>query len=565
MKKILFLMLLPFLMVTAVVAQPAAVQKAAKAVYRLTTFNANNDIIATCYAVALNAQGDCAAPWAPFVGAQRATIEDESGRTYNVESIYGANELYNVCHIHADARLAPITSGAKSVAAGTNVWASLPSRFGKAAEVKVTGAESFDKNYNYYQLSKPSAGNSPLTGAALMNNSGQAVGIIQTSASGELAAIDLDFVRTLKIENALAANDPTLRTTGIRIALPTDKEQALALLMLVGQRTDSLTRVDYIHDFIRQFPNEVDGYQALAEEELRGMHFSLANQQITTALQKATNKAEAHAALAKLIYQKASWFPQVEFPEWSLEKGLEAIRAAQKLHPQPVYAHQEAQLLYMQGDYNNALQGFLALTKTPLRSGEIFFEASACKEALQAPTTEIIELLDSAVQININSEPLLSAPYVLSRADVWNRAKDYRKAVIDYNLYDSIMGGRPISTEFYYVRSQCEMQIRQYQQALNDLNRALLLSRTNPLLWAEKAALHLRFKQYEDAIRASEICMKLDPQNTDAMIIKGKSLLSQSAEKGRAKQEAADKRQEALTIFAKAKALGDDRGDEMMK
>lgn len=564
MKKILLLTLfITFSLLSF--AQPAPIKKAAKAVYRLTTYNQQGDILTTTYAIALSSQGECAAQWTPFVGAARATLEDETGKIYPVETILGANELYNVCRFKAEGPLTALSLASKPVTSGNKVWVSLPNKFGKTEETSINKVEIFNEKYNYYTLSNPFAIPSSFSGLALTNAAGQAIGLVQVSAQGEASAIDLSFIRTLQITDALAINDPTLLTTHIRLALPQNKEQALTLLVLLGQRSDSLTRVNYIHDFIRQFPSEIDGYQALAEEELRAKHYGEAHSQLQYAINKCDKKDEAHAAWAKLIYQKNIWFPQDVADEFTISNGLQAIRTAYKLQPLPAYKHQEAQLLFLQNQYAEALDIFLSLTKTNIRSGEIFFEASACKEALKAPTEEVICLLDSAVNVHLATEPQLAAPYVLSRADAWNRAANYRKAVSDYNLYDSINGGRPISPEFYYVRSKCEVQIRQFQQALTDLNRALLLDSRNSLLWAEKAAMHLRFKQYEDAIRASEFCLKFDEQNTDAMIVAGIALDALSKDKARSKSEASENKQKSIAYFDRAKALGDNRGDAYRK
>ena len=97
------------------------------------------------------------------------------------------------------------------------------------------------------------------------------------------------------------------------------------------------------------------------------------------------------------------------------------------------------------------------------------------------------------------------------------------------------------------------MQIRQYQQALNDIDRAILLKRDEPTLWAEKGSLHLRFNQLEKAIQAASICTEIAPEYADGYIILGlASMLS-------------DKKEEGRKALLKAKELGDARADEYLE
>ena len=97
MRNKIVLTLFAVLMVITVSAQPAAIQKAAKAVFSLTTFNAAGDIIASAHGTFVSPQGEAIAPWKPFVGAARAVVIDATGTEHPVVAMIGANELYDVC------------------------------------------------------------------------------------------------------------------------------------------------------------------------------------------------------------------------------------------------------------------------------------------------------------------------------------------------------------------------------------------------------------------------------------------------------------------------------------
>lgn len=117
----------------------------------------------------------------------------------------------------------------------------------------------------------------------------------------------------------------------------------------------------------------------------------------------------------------------------------------------------------------------------------------------------MLELLDSAVAAQ---DGVISAPYVLARGRMYDVAGEYRKAYMDYLKYDTLMHMNA-SADFYYLRYQCGVKIRQYQIALNDIAHAIVLNRNEPTYYAEMASLQLRVNQLDDAIKTCEIAMRL--------------------------------------------------------
>ena len=95
---------------------------------------------------------------------------------------------------------------------------------------------------------------------------------------------------------------------------------------------------------------------------------------------------------------------------------------------------------------------FIALTKTSVKNSEIFLEAAQAKIQLKAPATEIKVLLDSAVNEAKNSGTM-AGPYYLARGDFQAEQGEYRSAIADYNMYDSIV--RPVNPAFLCFISLC--------------------------------------------------------------------------------------------------------------
>ena len=89
------------------------------------------------------------------------------------------------------------------------------------------------------------------------------------------------------------------------------------------------------------------------------------------------------------------------------------------------------------------------------------------------------------------------------------------------------------------------MQCRMYQQALDDINKAVELSADDEILWVEKGVVHLRVNQIDEAITALEKAVSLNAEYAAAYRMLGYC----QAKKGMKK--------EAKANYEKAKALGD--------
>lgn len=552
MKRFFMTLAATMLMVFGAYAQTSAVKNAAKSTFTLNAYDADGKLISTTRGIFTTDNGEGFCTWTPLSKAARAEITDANGRKYEVNTIIGANELYDVCKFRAvgQGKTTPALLATTPQPGGSKVW--LVSDNDKKAMPKpyeVERSEKFMDKYSYYIM--PYNDEIPDAGCPFVNDKGQVIGLLQPSeTSNEIHAVDVQFIQSLHLE-AIAASTPMFAKTGIRIEMPNDKEQALLMLMMAGEQRDSTKYAKYVNDFISKFPHEVDGYTTRAFNKVAEGNFAGADADMNTALKEATNKAEAHAEYSRVMYNKIIYNPDTTFTTWTLDKALHEAETAYKLDAQPSYKHRVAQINFSKGEYAKAYDMFMELSKTPLRNSELFFEAAQCKNQLKAPQQEIIELLDSAVAACPRPLTNVSAPYVLARAQAYDANKEYRKALADYNSYDTLMYGRA-NAEFYYTRYVCELKIRQYQQALNDIAHAAYLSPQEPLYLAEMASLELRVNRLDDAINVSDLCLKISPDNTDALIIKGVALINNK------------KKAEGMECLKRAKELGDERAQGMM-
>jgi tetratricopeptide (TPR) repeat protein len=234
-----------------------------------------------------------------------------------------------------------------------------------------------------------------------------------------------------------------------------------------------------------------------------------------------------------------------------MDKALEEIRLANTLNPQPMYRQMEANILFGQKKYDEAYDIYNQLSNTNLKSAELFYSAARCKEMLK-DSTAMLALLDSAM--NSFTKPYLkeAAPYLWARAQARVQAKKYREAVSDMNDYEELMVAT-INDNFYYIRHQAEVEGRLYQQALNDITRAIVMNPKETLYYAEKASLEVRVGLYDNAMATAKECLTVDPNDSDGYMFLG---LAQCL-KGNKK--------EGIPNLQKAKELGNLQAEKLIE
>ena len=544
MKRISIIIMTLVLCASSLMAQPGPVQKVSKSVFTLTTFNKDGGIIASTQGVFIDNKGTAISTFKPFVGATKASIVDASGKSMNVDAILGADELYDVAkfRIIGATTAAPIAS--KASVAGEKVWL-VPYSIKKSPfqQEGISSVENFMTTYNYYIFSSSVPENA--VGCPFVNKNGQVIGLMHTN--GQTTAIDANYAKQLKV-TGLSTLDAALRETGIRIALPDTEQDAITMMTLKKGQIPVDVYKKYTQEFINKFPTSAFGYKEKALYLVDQEKYDEAAKLMEEGIKKSAAKDEAHSNYADLIYQKIAYKGDSTYTAWTLDKAIDEAQKAYAAKPQPVYKHQEAQINFLKGNYQKACDMFLDLTKSNLNGGELYFEAAQAKTHLKAPAQEIEVLLDSAISVGARTG--MAGNYYLARANFLNEQGQYRRAIQDYNMYDSI--ARPVDASFFYTRYQCETKLRMWQPALLDIARACYLAPKQPTFFAEWASLDLRVKRYDEGISAATHCTKLAPEYADGYLLLG--LLQK--EKGL--------KDEAIKNLKKAQELGDTRAAEYL-
>ena len=518
MKKKILLILLGVMPLVAM-AQPSWVKKATKSVFTLKTFAEDGSLIGSSNGFFTSDKGDAVSNYTPFKGASRAVVIDASGKELPVVSIVGVNDMYDVVKFRVNGKTQPLAISSATTPVSSQVWLLPYHEVKNVPAGTVRKAETFQGEYEYYTVAMTMPANTVST--PLINQAGEVVGLMQQPATDKDTlsyAVSARFADSLRI-SGFGMNEAALLQTKIKKELPDDQKEAVLALYMASSRQDSASYVNMVEDFIRKFPKAADGYMYRAQIEASSNNFAAAEKDMETAISNSTQKDDTHYNYARMIYNKIIFQADVPYDNWTLDKALEEIRLANTLNPQPTYRQMEANILFGQKKYSEAYDIYTELANTNLKGAEVYFSAARCKEMLK-DSTAMLALLDSAM--NCFTKPYLkeAAPYLWARAQARLQAKKYRDAISDMNDYEELMVAN-INDNFYYLRHQAEVDGRLYQQALNDITRAIVMNPKETFYYAEKASLEIRVGLYDNAIATAKESIAIDANDSDGYLFLG--------------------------------------------
>lgn len=536
------------------------VEKARKAVFSIITYDKDDQILNTGNGFYIDNSGTAVSDYTLFKNANRAVIITTEGKELPVNSIMGANDLYDIVKFNVDFEkkstfLPPSTLTPK---VGDTVYL-LPYSTQKSAEVTkgtILKLDTIDNKSYYYTLNLPTTDKT--VSCPIMNAQGELLGLIQKSAEGDSTsyAIGINYAEALAI-NAVSINNLALQSIGIKKSIPDDESQALGLLFLASSQFDKQSYAGLLNDFIAKFPKSLEGYLQRATYYINignETNYALAKKDMETILKIADDKSEAHYDVAKLIYNyQLTLQDSIVYEDWTFERALNEINEAIKERQEPLYVQLKGDIYFAMQNYAEAYLAYDAVNKTSLASASTFYSAAKAKELTEgSDKKEVIALLDSTIARFKKPYGQDVAPYLYERARVKNDIGEYKEAVLDYNAFYDAMPGQ-VSAEFHFTRMQAEVQCRMYQQALNDINKAVELDPRNVVYWVEKGSLHLRVNQLDEAVKTLETAIKIDTENAPAYRMLGYTLVQQNqTDKG-------------IVYLEKAKELGDEVATSLLQ
>ena len=555
------ILILTFLSVTCnlYAIAPKKIAKLNKSVVSVVTYDKNGNLLHTGNGFFIDNNGCALSEYSLFDNAARAEIIDSKGEKWPVTRIMGVNDLYNLIKVKVKCDetmgLPKVQMLPSNISENTDFFI-IPFSKQKKNDPIATTITKTEKinNGQYYTLTAPYSTSN--CGLPLVNENGELTGIIQRNGKDvkeNTYAISPEIISTLSIK-ALSLNNETLKKIHIQLAIPENENDAAVFLYLLSQNPkDSIAYFTALNDFIQTYPKQINGYLDRARYYADRSKYELCQQDIENALNIGTDKDQIHYAFGKIIYQKILHTPNLQFGDWTLEKALTEAQTAYNENPLPIYLLFQGDCLFGLKKYEQAYEKYQEVNQSSIASAETFYYAAKAKEKAGATSEELIALLDSAIAKYPKPYPQAAAPYFFERANQHIKSKQYKKAVLDFNEYEHLVGYQNLNDRFYYLREQAEIAGKMYEQAINDIERAKLLNPQETVYHIEHAFIMLRTNQNDAAIQSAQTALEQQPKNSDAYKILGLAW----GEKG-------DK-DKAIYYLNKAKELGASQIEELLK
>ena len=313
---------------------------------------------------------------------------------------------------------------------------------------------------------------------------------------------------------------------------------------------------ELLDDFIAEYPNSADGYVRRATNRIYRSKDDASMDKVVADMDKALSvaqkKDDVYYNRAKLIYNYMLGNPEKPYKDWSYDKAVDEIRKAIAVQELPVYVQTEGDILFAKQDYAAALACYEKVNQSDIASAATFFSAAKTKELMKAPAEEVLALMDSCVVRFTEPYTEEAAPYLLERAQARMNANQARAAMLDYDAYYKAVNGK-VNDVFYYYREQAALKAKQFQRALNDMEKAIELSPKDLTYRAELAVVNIRVGRNEEALKVLQDALAIDSKYAEAYRLMGIAQLQMK------------KKQEACQSFAKAKELGDPNVDGLIE
>lgn len=541
----------------------ATTKDAYKAVFNLVTYDAEGNRLLSGYGAFIAEDGTGIAAYSLLKEAARAEVIDVKGKHYPVHRILGASAGYDLVKFSVEGvkktAFLPLSTVAPVADSEVSLVRFTENKKNALLPARITKVEPYDR---YTFLYTSVTNETTHIGLPLINAEGFLVGLIQagTEEKTETAyAIDARFCADLIITEASVLS-ADLRALSLPKALPATQKEALTYIYMMS-RADSMAYTTALSDFIQAFPDQAEGYVLRGSYYASRSDYARCNEDFATAAEKAKDEEslmkadEVSNELSKLIYQKAVYAPKPEVEGWTLERAATLAEQAYALQPRPNYLLQQGRSLFSLQEFGRAYATFRRLCETTrtdsveqwssTAQAEAWFFAARSLELSGGDSLEVIALLDSTIATLPTPYTVASMQYFLERAQRLERVGRYRDAVMDYNEYERNIGPKNLNAQFYYIREQAELRARMYQQALDDMRTAIVLSPNDPAYKIEEALILLRAGLFEEAAARCEALLKDFPSSSDCYKIAGIAY-------GELKQKA-----KAIAALNKAFELGD--------
>ena len=515
------------------IAQPKFLSKVQKGIFSINTYDKQGNLLRQGEGFYIGANGEAIASYSIFKNAYKATVIDANGNQSEVDCVLGADDTYSVVRFRVNTKgNAVLTAATTPQPVGTKCYAVGYANKGTAPSdnASVSDTAMIQGKYIYYGLTKNL--DSKLVGSPVFNESGNVIGMLHPSIGDKSYVLDIRFCELLKME-AIPSRSASVALGNIFIpkGLPDTQEEALVYLYFKSKNTGNEEYMNMLNRFVASYPQNAEGYLRRSTPLIDLLRFDEADNDLQKYLSLVEDKAVGNNNVASIIYDKLRLQPEPAYDKWTWDVALQYIDKAISLNgAKPAddeqkandYKYQilKAQILDGKQDFNSSLAIYEALHQAHSTVPSLYYAISVAREGRGDSLSAVIEPLDSAIAMFGTPTPYEAADYIIRRGQLYANAAKYREAVQDYNQYCYLLNNK-VSAVFYYERSQIEVNARMFQQALDDINRAIDMAPQVPLYHVEKAAIAIRVNLLDDCIQSCQNAIRLNPGIIDAYRILG--------------------------------------------
>ena len=532
-----------FLAFTFVYAQPKFTSKVQKAIFSVNTYDKDGNLLSQGVGFYVGNNGEAVADYRIFKGAYKATITEGGGKQADVDCILGADDTYSMVRFRVNTKGNAVLTSASSIQPiGSTFHVIGNANAGSTATGLATIADTalIQGKYAYYGLNKQV--DTKLIGAPVFNDAGNLVGILHAPMGEKSYVLDIRFREGLKME-AIPSRSASIALSNIFIpkGIPDTAEEALVYIYFKSRNTSNEEYMDIVNRFVAAYPQNAEGYLRRSTPLIDLLRFEEADNDLQKYLSLVEDKATGNFNVASSIFDKLRLQPEPAYEKWTFDTAIQYVDQAISLNEaKPTNDEQKAndskykilkaQILMGKSDYDGAISIYEALNQGENRAPSYYYAICLAREGRGDSLRSVIEPLDSALAMMGNPLPSEASNYVIRRGQLYANAGKYREAVQDYNQYCYLMNNK-VSAVFYYERSQIEVNGRMFQQALDDINKAIEMEPREPLYHVEKAALTIRVNLLDECIQSCQTAIALNPNIIDAYRILGYAQLQKGDKK----------------------------------
>ncbi len=497
--------------------EPKGVVSARKSVASVLVYK-DGVLLRSGIGVFVGSAGELLSSYSLFVDADSAVVIDVDGKVRPVKRVLGANELYDCIkfNVEWDKKIKPLQLTTEEIAKGTLLYMVSYGRksSGTIDRLNISSIEKIGNSAYYSFTYKMQEKN---ISAPVVNERGELVALMQSSAPGDTInsyALSATMPAELSL-TTLSYSNPVYDRIFIPRALPQDRNDALTLLYLLQSYSHGEERDKFIlplADYMKAYPESYEGHLLYAEyHALINGSFVEAHNSWKQALKVTGKPDDVYFNMSKVYTTAAGMASTDEQQAERIDTAIMYIENAMSHSREPIYIKQYAELLYAKGLYEKSLECYKELTATNLVEPGIYYSAAVCLELMER-FDEAICYADTAVAM---SEQLPGGADILyARAQMKHRVGLHREAVLDYNKYADKMGEN-LDALFYFNREQAEYDAKMFQQAIDDIDKAIALQPGLPMFYIEKGRLCYRVKLFDVAVEALAKAAEMDNDNAD--------------------------------------------------